>query len=100
MGYTIRVDPEELAATVGNFEALRTEIESSVQRMQGVVLALDGTWMGNAYQQYNATMTAWNQDANRILQDLQTLNTLVRQGIANFEQTDSAAASAFGSAAS
>jgi WXG100 family type VII secretion target len=63
--------------------------------MQGVVQSLDGAWMGGAYVQYDATMQAWNQDANRILNDLQTLNSLVRQGVANFEATDASAANAF-----
>lgn len=95
MGLKIKLNYEELEAALQNFRATHAEIKTSVTRMQGVVQTLEDNWQGNAYVQYNAVMQDWNQVANRLLDDLETLNTLVDGGGHSLADTDNTTANAF-----
>ena len=76
---TIKVSPEKLTATAGEFSTEGSNMSSLVSEMINIVTSMNSTWEGDASMAY---ITKFNS----LESDLQVLNRMIQEHVNDLEE--------------
>lgn len=96
---TLRVTPEKLRSTSGQFEQSNTKVSTLTQQMTDIAKELSSTWGGEAAQMYYSKLNGLNGDIQKltrmITEHINDLNSIAQQ-YENAEKNNLSTASALG----
>src|ERR1700746_3122757 len=81
----IAVTPEQLQQIAGQLSSGAGEVESILATLAGYVAPLQGEWVGQAQQQFEALWAEWQTSARGVHQALTGIATLTPQAGVRYE---------------
>lgn len=95
MAGAISVTPEQLQQIAGQLTSGAGEVESILGTLAGYVTPLQGDWVGQAQQQFEALWAEWQTSARGLHEALTGIATLTLQAGAAYEANEQGIASSF-----
>jgi WXG100 family type VII secretion target len=91
----ISVTPEQLQQIAGQLSSGAGEVESILATLAGYVAPLQGEWVGQAQQQFEALWAEWQTSARGLHEALTGIATLTQQAGARYESNEQGIAASF-----
>jgi WXG100 family type VII secretion target len=91
----IQVTPEQLEQIAGQLSSGAGEVESILGTLAAYVAPLQGEWVGQAQQQFEALWSEWQTSARGLHEALTGIVTLTRQAGARYLSNEEGIAATF-----
>ena len=91
----ISVTPEQLHTIGGQLTSGASEVESILAQLASYVSPLQGDWVGQAQQQFEALWAEWQSSARGLHEALTGIATLTQQAATAYESNEQGIASSF-----
>jgi WXG100 family type VII secretion target len=95
MAGAISVTPEQLHTIASQLTSGASEVESLLAQLASYVSPLQGDWVGQAQQQFEALWAEWQSSARGLHEALTGIATLTRSAASSYETNEQGIASSF-----
>ena len=95
MAGQFRTEADVMVATAGRVDQTNDEVQGELNRLQGVVDGVRGSWAGSAQASFDGLMVRWNDAARQLREALASISTNIRHNARGFAAVAADNAQAF-----
>lgn len=95
MGSTFAVSTERLSAGSGTIVTASTDVESSVDSMMGILVAMQDEWSGEASASFQELVASWRVTQRMVKQNLDEIAQALAQAGEAYESAEAGVRAAF-----
>ena len=95
MSGLFKTEHDVMQSTANRVDNVNTNVQGELDRLQGTVESVAGSWKGSAQGAFDQLMVEWNESATKLQTALQAISDNIRANARAFQSTDDDTAQSF-----